>query len=173
MALGLAILSAIVVLFFVKPLTTDGMTREDEEVCEFLSTKNFRFRDFAVPSLLEGPWLWHIDYGFHGQCYIINERERRIVWEGLMGADLDYVYAKIHAFMTLHEQLAPFFIFIIIELWLVYWTLDPKTLSRLCIAAIVQDKVSQESWQMHHDCVSPEASFVCLIFSSSLLKTDR
>jgi len=37
MKLGLAILSAIVVFFFVKPLTTDGMIQEDQDVSFFLS----------------------------------------------------------------------------------------------------------------------------------------
>lgn len=37
MKLGLAILSAIVVFFFVKPLTTDGMIQEDQDVSLFLS----------------------------------------------------------------------------------------------------------------------------------------
>jgi len=37
MDIGLAILSAIVVFFFVKPLTTDGMIQEDQDVSLSLS----------------------------------------------------------------------------------------------------------------------------------------
>jgi len=37
--LGLAILSAIVVFFFVKPLTTDGMIQEDQDVSLSLSPR--------------------------------------------------------------------------------------------------------------------------------------
>ncbi|KAL9714381.1 glycerophosphoinositol permease [Leucoagaricus gongylophorus] len=55
---GLAILSAIVVLFFVKPLTTDGMTREDEEFRRYLrdhgfDTSTMGFMDSATSSMNE------------------------------------------------------------------------------------------------------------------------
>ena len=36
--IGLAVFSALITLFFVKPLTTDGMDMEDREVCNLYST---------------------------------------------------------------------------------------------------------------------------------------
>ena len=61
MKLGLAILSAIVVFFFVKPLTTDGMIQEDQDVSLFLSLSRRHARPiyniFPVSSLLGRTWL--------------------------------------------------------------------------------------------------------------------
>ena len=50
MDIGLAILSAIVVFFFVKPLTTDGMIQEDQDVSLFF---------FLSLSLSLSLFRWH------------------------------------------------------------------------------------------------------------------
>ena len=62
MKLGLAILSAIVVFFFVEPLTTDGMIQEDQDVSLSLSlslsmTRETDYNIFPVSSLLGRTWL--------------------------------------------------------------------------------------------------------------------
>ena len=62
MDIGLAILSAIVVFFFVEPLTTDGMIHEDQDVSLSLSlslsmTRETDYNIFPVSSLLGRTWL--------------------------------------------------------------------------------------------------------------------
>ena len=93
MKLGLAILSAIVVFFFVKPLTTDGMIQEDQDVSLFLSLSRWHARPiyniFPVSSLLGRTWLWHVRYGFWGQCYVVGRGDEKWYTTGL---DFDEVF---------------------------------------------------------------------------------
>ena len=91
MKLGLAILSAIVVFFFVEPLTTDGMIQEDQDVSLSLSlslsmTRETDYNIFPVSSLLGRTWLWHVRYGFWGQYYVVGHGDEKwytTIWQGL------------------------------------------------------------------------------------------
>ena len=47
---GLALLSAAITLFFIKPLTTDGMVKEDEEFRAYLEANGYDTSQMGIPS---------------------------------------------------------------------------------------------------------------------------
>jgi hypothetical protein len=47
---GLAILSALITFFFIRPLTTDGMAAEDREVCITFGLQGYLTDHFLVDS---------------------------------------------------------------------------------------------------------------------------